>query len=226
MIILITDVTEMHQGNYCVAGWDAAAGRMIRPLPNGTNWTEPLLSAYGVQPGATIGVIPTGGQPAGSYPHRTEDTPINPGAIAHLNPGPLPWFGAGAPPLAPSLAASFQQSVQTTGTWNGALKGAYVQEGTQIGSLAAVRIGHADLEFFEDTYNGKRSLRACMTDANATYNLPVVAKHLRELDRAGGVAALNQALPKAGNLHLRVGLARAWIGQPGKCTVMINGVYW
>jgi hypothetical protein len=36
--ILITDVTEM-KGNYCVAGWDASDGRMIRPLAGGYNWT-------------------------------------------------------------------------------------------------------------------------------------------------------------------------------------------
>ena len=33
MEILITDVTEMSGNNYCVAGWDAANKRMVRPLP-------------------------------------------------------------------------------------------------------------------------------------------------------------------------------------------------
>ena len=32
MNILITDVTEIQAGNYCVAS-DAASGQMIRPLP-------------------------------------------------------------------------------------------------------------------------------------------------------------------------------------------------
>ena len=52
MDILITDVTEMHASNYCVAGWDADGGRMIRPLPGGSNWTGHLLAAHGIQPGA------------------------------------------------------------------------------------------------------------------------------------------------------------------------------
>jgi hypothetical protein len=30
MDILITDVTEMHAGNYCVAGWNATDRQMIR----------------------------------------------------------------------------------------------------------------------------------------------------------------------------------------------------
>jgi hypothetical protein len=42
MDIFITDVTEMHAGNYCVAGWDAAGGQMIGPLPGGFNWTEQI----------------------------------------------------------------------------------------------------------------------------------------------------------------------------------------
>ncbi len=116
--------------------------------------------------------------------------------------------------------------MQTTGVWNGTRKGAYVQEGTQIGSLAAVSISVPNLEFFENDYKGEKSLRAYMTDSNTRYSLPVVAKYLRESYRSKGAAPLNKLLPKSGNLHVRVGLARAWAGQPGKCTVMINGVYW
>jgi hypothetical protein len=41
MEILITDVTEMGGGNCCVAGWDVVAKRMVRPLPNGSNWPQP-----------------------------------------------------------------------------------------------------------------------------------------------------------------------------------------
>jgi hypothetical protein len=75
-------------------------------------------------------------------------------------------------------------------------------------------------------YQGNKSLRAYMTDNNARYSLPVVAKNLRELYRSKGAAAVNKLLPKSSDLRVRVGLARAWLGQPGKCTVMINGVHW
>jgi hypothetical protein len=44
--IVLTDVTEMHGANYCVASWDPKDGRMIRPLPNGTNWTIALLGSH------------------------------------------------------------------------------------------------------------------------------------------------------------------------------------
>jgi hypothetical protein len=83
-----------------------------------------------------------------------------------------------------------------------------------------------NLEFFENDYKGNKSLRAYMTDSHGRYSLPVVAKNLRELYRSAGAREVNKLLPKSGDLHVRVGLARAWSGQPGKCTVMINGVYW
>jgi hypothetical protein len=226
MKLLITDVTEMHQGNYCVAGWNPSAGSMVRPLPSGSNWTEAQLTKYGVQPGATIQVNSTGATPGGVYPHLTEDTPIDLASVKLVSAGSTPWFGAGAPPLAGTLAAAFQNNIQTTGIWNGARKGAYVQEGTQVGSLAGVKVARARLEFFEDDYNGKKSLRAYMTDDDARYSLPVVAKNLREIYRPNGAAAVNKLLPRSGDLHVRVGVARAWQGQPGRCTVMINGVYW
>jgi hypothetical protein len=226
MQILITDVTEMHQGNYCVAGWNSEAGCMIRPLPNGSNWTGAQLAKYGIQPGATIQVTGSRAVLSGLYPHRTEDTPIDLDSVKLVSAGPQAWFGAGAPPLAKTLAAAFQNNVQTTGVWDGAKKGAYVQEGTQIGSLAAVSISRSNLEFFENDYKGEKSLRAYVTDNDTRYSMPVVAKNLRELYRSKGAATVNKLLPKSGTLHVRVGLARAWPGQPGKCTVMINGVYW
>ena len=76
MDILITDVTELHAGNYCVAGWDATEGRMIRPLPGGPHWTRHLLTAQGVYTGNTIRVVITGGQPNSVYP-STANTRLN-----------------------------------------------------------------------------------------------------------------------------------------------------
>ena len=226
MQILITDVTEMHQGNYCVAGWNSNAGTMVRPLPNGSNWTGAQLTKHGIQPGATVRFNTTGAASSGIYPHSTEDAPIDLASVKVVTSGSNKWFGAGTPPLAPTLAAAFQNQVQTTGVWNGARTAAYVQEGTKVGSLAAVKIDRGNLEFFEGDYKGKKSLRAYLTDKDVRYSLPVVAKNLRELYRSKGVAAVNKLLPRNGDLHVRVGLARAWSGQPGKCTVMVNGVYW
>jgi hypothetical protein len=60
MDILITDVTEMSGTTYCVAGWDAAEKRMVRPLPDGGHWPEALIKKYNIQPGVLLSVTPHG----------------------------------------------------------------------------------------------------------------------------------------------------------------------
>lgn len=231
MRIVITDVTEMHQDDYCVAGWRPNTSqigiirwmipsRMVRPLPNGGNWTGQLLARRQIVPGAMIGFRATGARPTGLYPHRTEDTPIDPDTIKLINQPPWQWFGTDAPPTAATLADAFGGHLQK------ARKGAYVQDGTRVGSLAAVKISYGSLVFYEDDYRGEKSLRAYLEDPVDRYSLPVVAKSLRETYRRRGADSVNQLLPNQGYLHVRVGLARASVGQPERCTVMINGVYW
>jgi hypothetical protein len=53
MDIVITEVTEMSSGNYCVAGWCPAQNRMVRPLPVGHNWSALQLEQYAIAPGAS-----------------------------------------------------------------------------------------------------------------------------------------------------------------------------
>ena len=226
MKLLITEVTEMHGGNYCVAGWRAKTQSMVRPLPNGANWTAQMLSDHGVVPGATLKVHATGVQATSAFPHRTEDTPIELAGIMLLDPGPAAWFGANSPPATSTLPSAFQDHLQNTNEWNGVKKGCYVTEGTSTCSLSAVALSANSIDFFEDDYNGKKSLRVHITDSKGKYNLPVSSKALRDLYRKSGVAALNQGLPGHQAVHIRVGLARAWDGQPGRCFIMVNGVQW
>lgn len=215
----------MHGGNYCVAGWYAQAQRMARPLPNGANWTAGLLQQHGITPGASIDVVPNGQQHQSVFPHRTEDTPINAAAIQLVHAGPIAWLAAGAPPTYATVDQAFGGHLAHSRVWNGVRQGVHVPENTQIGSLSAVRLPVGDLTLFEDNYQGKRSLRAYLNDNHACYNLPVVAKTLREAYRLAGVGAVQQLLPMLGDVHVRLGLARAWAGQPGKCSLMINGIY-
>lgn len=225
MRLLITDVTEMHAGNYCVAGWCADEQRMIRPLPSGVNWIERLLERHNVVPGATV-VVEPGGMPAGgAYPHRTEDTPIDPSSVKTISPGPAPWFGPNAPPAASTLAEAFQGELGHNSVWNGVCQGVHVLSGKVVRSLWAVRVDRARLSFQDDEFNGKRQLKAILDDGGSRYKLAVSSAALKEAWRAGGLAAIQQALPHGGLMHVRVGLARAWAGQPDKCYVMVNGVY-
>lgn len=225
MRLILTDITEMHGSNYCVAGWDVQAHRMVRPLPNGSNWTGGLLQLHGINPGATVDVNPTGQQHASAFPHRTEDTVISNAGIQLANAGPTHWFAAGAPPTQVAVNQAFGGHLVHSKTWNGAFQGVYVPETTQIGSLGAVRVPVGQLQPFEDNYKGKTSLRAYLNDGAACYNLPLVAKNLRETYRLNGLAGVQQLLPAQGLVHVRLGLARAWAGQPGKCALMINGIY-
>jgi hypothetical protein len=222
MKLLITEVTEMHGGNYCVAGWCAKTRTMVRPLPNGATWTAALLAQHGVVPGATLSVESNGAQPSSAYPHRTEDTPIDPASIRLLSAGPGPWFGPNAPPFAATLADAFEGNVRNNSEWNGSLQGVYVPAGLQTPSLWAVVANRDSLYFVEDF----EKLKALLDDGASSYKLAVSSRTLKEAWRNGGIIAVDQAIPRKVKLHVRVGLARAFGNPADKCYVMINGVHW
>jgi hypothetical protein len=221
MRLLITDVTEMHRGNYCVAGWCAAQNRMVRPMLNGSSWTAPILAAYGITPGATIDVQPTGVSGNGTFPHRTEDTPIKLAGIDLVSPGPADWFGRAAPPATETLAEAFHDHVQHNSIWDGCRQGVHVPAGVKARSLWAITVRRERLTFVEDF----AKLKAVLDDGTASYKLAVSTRELKEAWRDSGMAAVNQALPRTAVLHVRVGLARAFGNPADKCYMMINGVY-
>jgi hypothetical protein len=218
MDILITDVTEMGQDNYCVAGWDTAANRMVRPLPNGGNWTASLVTQHGVVAGKLISVEPRG-KANGGYPHLTEDTRIE---LASIKPSQgvfSDWLGESAPQVAASMGAGFDGHLQWNKEWKGVKEGLYALPGIQCSSLVAVRVPKANLTFSEAF--GK--LKATLNDGSDNYQLTVSSKVLKEAWRAGGLLAVNTALPTTEELHVRVGLARPF-GNPSRCYAMLNGV--
>lgn len=220
--LLITEVTDIHRGIYCVAGWDPAGARMVRPLPDGVYWPRVLLEAAGVAPGATIAVTPNRIRLHGDYPHRTDDLPIALAPIDRLAPTPVHWFGPGAPPSAATLAEAFGGNLRHTGTWRGHRRGVHVPTGTRICSLHGLRVSSHHLTFVEEDERP----RALLQDAEARYNLPVTSRGLREIWRADGIAAVRRALPAGTDLHVRVGLARGFGEQRDKCYAMLNGVLW
>jgi hypothetical protein len=222
MKLLITEVTEMHGGNFCVAGWRATKERMVRPLPAGANWTQGLLAQHGVAPGATLDVKSSGVAANGAFPHLTEDTPIDPANIALVAPGPASWSGAAAPPSAHSVDDAFQGFVQFNSEWHGVRQGVHVAADAQTRSLWAVRVPRANLTFVEEF----DKLKASLNDGAAVFKLAVSSKTLKEAWRIGGLAGVNQLLPQAGFLHVRLGLARPFGNPPDKCYMMVNGVQW
>lgn len=217
--LLITDVTEMHGGNYCVAGWYSHAQRMVRPLPGGANWTAGLLALHGVSPGVRIRVEPTGAAHS-EYPHLTEDTFINPDNTQSL-PGAFPdWLGPAAPMLSPSLENAFQFKLSQNGVWQGYKYGVHVICGTQCRSLVAIRVARQHVTFEVDD-RGK--LRVRIFDGFSGYQLAVSSHSLKNAWRVGGLPGVDGALPNRATLHARIGLARAFGNSP-KCYAMLNGV--
>jgi hypothetical protein len=218
MEILITDVTEMGGGKYCVAGWDNAAKRMVRPLPNGNNWTTALLDRYKIVTGQLVQIEPQGTS-SGGFPHRTEDTPINQASIKATDRVFSDWLGPSAPAVAADLNTGFCGQLQWNGEWNGVKQGVHTPPGVQCSSLVAVRVPKANLSFAESFHK----LRAILNDGSDRYQFTVSSKVLKEAWRSGGLAAVNNALPGRDDFHIRIGLARPF-GNPQKCYAMLNGV--
>ena len=93
MRLLITEVTDMSAGSFCVAGWDIDSHVMIRPLPNGSNWTTATIAQYAVEPGILMEFSPTGRAHNGSFPHTTEDTEVNAANISVIDRSAQNWLG-------------------------------------------------------------------------------------------------------------------------------------
>jgi hypothetical protein len=218
MDILITDVTEMGGDTYCVAGWDAASNRMIRPLPNGGNWPAALLGQHGIVAGTTIHVTQRGAA-NGTFPHRTEDMAVDPASIQIANGIFSDWLGPSAPYVAADLNTGFGGNLDWNSVWNSVRQGVHTQPQVRCSSLVAARIPRANLSFSE-VFN---RLKATLEDGVASYQLTVSSKILKEAWRAGGLEAVNNALPDRNEFHIRVGLARPF-GNPSKCYAMLNGV--
>lgn len=218
MDIVVTDVTEMQSGVYCVAGWDSRASRMVRPLPDGANWSADLLTKHGIIPGAKIHVVPKG-TPIGPFPHRTEDMAINSSEIEVLSGEFSDWMGQFAPPVSENLNAGFGGNLKWNSIINGAKKGVYVHQGVGCSSLTAIHVQRTNLSFFESF----EKLRAIFFDGSDRYELAVSSRTLKEAWRDGGVNAISSALPSRQTFHVRVGLARAFKNSP-ECYAMLNGV--
>ena len=220
MRLLVTDLTEMHGGNYCVAGWNRQDQRMVRPLPNGGNWTLGLLQQHNILPGVMIDVQPTGQQHNSVFPHRTEDTPIDRGNIHFVDAPPINWLGAESPPASATLANAFGGHLLHNSVWNNVRQGVHVGVATRIGSLGAIELSSARVDFVEEF----DKLKAILDDGEARYKLAVSSRALKLAWRNGGLQAVRRALPASPRFHVRVGLARAFDQPPGKCYLMVNGV--
>ena len=219
MELFITDLTEMGGGNYCVAGWDSANSRMVRPLPNGTNWSSGNIEKFSVQPGAVINFTLANVAHGAAYPHATEDTRVI--QAQNLGIEQVRWTGGQAPHLAATVQEAFQNNIEWNSQFQGRRQGVHVAVGANSRSLWGLRIDAGGLRFVEEF--GK--LKAVIDDGDSEYICAVSGAALKTRYRAGGIAALNGELPANAVLHARLGLARAFGSSPDKCYMMLNGLH-
>ena len=224
--LVITEITEMHHNTYCIAGWRSAEKRMVRPVICGQPWSSRHLQRYELAPGTALGVRPINRTAYGVYPHSTEDVIVDPASLKILDEDPVSWFGATAPPVAAHLEEAFEGCLQSNSVKGICRYGAYVPVGSKCRSLWAVTCERKHLSFVEDIYHEEHKLYAMLQDGANLYKLRVSCKSLKEAWRLGGLRAIQATLPAQGRLHVRVGLARVFDGQPKKCFVMLNGVLW
>jgi hypothetical protein len=219
--LLVTDLTEMQGGNFCVAGWDAAGGRMVRPLPDGRNWTAGLLERHAIIPGAILEVHPVGRPERSRYPHRSEDTLIDRDRICRITAAPVDWLGEDAPPAGMTLAAAFDGHLRHTETRGAVRHGVHVPADLPVHSLGALALPRSLIRFVVEF----DKLRLVLNDGEGQYSLAVSSLALKSAWRECGIEAVRKALPTSHLLHIRVGLARPFGQPPDKCYVMVNGVH-
>ena len=225
--VLITEVTRMGGGYFCVAGWDVHGERMVRPLQSsGGNWRL-IEDRYPFQVGELIHCIASS-RAHGILPHSTEDL------VLARQPSRLKVLRE--PEAHRTLSETLDASIRKI-FGNALIEDKYVIEGTGVRSLGAILIPRRNLVFVESF--GK--LRAQFIDLDGiSYELKVTSERFMRYFAPGanlpqpqlGVEGANRLIGAIGaneNLIARVGLARGWDGpnhdwEPKRCYVQLNGL--
>lgn len=228
MPVLISEVTRMTMGNYCIAGWDIHGARMVRLLrSSGANWKLGIdRSIFSV--GHLVNCSPSGKHNT-VLPHANEDFPII------VYPDLLEIFDEPT-----TYGILLNKTVTSIRQLFGCalIDDKYVPEGTNCPSLGGVRTRRRRASFVEDGF-GK--LRLQLQDADdVSYRLAVTCDTLRHLFSRSdedaephfGVAEANEWLcvnPPNVEIILRIGLARGWSGKednwnPPRCYAQLNGI--
>jgi hypothetical protein len=228
--ITITDVT-CYGTSYCVAGWDSNSGRMVRPEPPGATLASESSKFWDARyagPGQIFAVgnvvafeaaLPPANFP---FPHATEDR------IVDLS-RPLTLIRQlTLPQTTQAVSAGVSQSLEEAfdgGLVRAASNKAHVADGHVGRSLGAVEIGSNQIRFYveNNSYSGKQKLRAHITVGGNLYDPTVPADSARTRWKGSGLAALQSDAKAANRIHVRVGLSRAFAGNP--CYLQVNGLY-
>lgn len=223
MRLVVTDITQMGPKLYCLAGWDLNNKNMVRPLPNGKNWSRDVIDKNNVQVGSIIHVQSTGTHKA-NFPHLTEDVEINASNIKLEKDRFTDWLGDDGPEGFSDLNAAFSGNIKYNKEFKGCKQGVYVPINTQCKSLIGMNIPTRSLEFFPNNFDVKK-LKVRLKDESSHYEMSVSSHRLKSIYRQGGIEAINSITAGADYVHVRIGLARAWEDNPEKCFAMLNEVH-
>jgi hypothetical protein len=229
--LIITDVT-CYGSLYCVAGWAADGGRMIRPEPPSANmasepskfWDARFAGPRRLFAVGNVVTFEARRAPADfPFPHATEDRIVDMTRPRNVlrTLDEMQTASAVAAGVSQTLEAAFDGGLVRAGSGK-----AYVPAGHAGCSLGAVEVSPEQISFFEDSYQGSRpKLRAELTIAGVDYDLSVPADAVRTRWKAAGLAGLRADLNASHRAHLRVGLSRPFPAMPNQCYAQINGIY-
>jgi len=225
--LVITDLTRMHEGRVCVAGYDEE-GACIRPVLPPPGILEQSLYADGkpaVFPSAVVEYDLLEHRP---QPPHTEDWRYDPASVQFVERlKGKQMHETLTRALSQSVAAIFEQPILTG-------PGFYVMDGQGPRSLGTVRAFQPEARY-EQRDEGRWEYRLRFDDhAGHSYSLGVTdlswryyCDHQRNQRRSPSdiAAELNAVLQSAEEIYLRIGLARGWEKFPDRCYLQIIGVY-
>lgn len=179
MHLIITDITEM-KGGFCVAGWDMERALMVRPLPNGHNWTADALKANKIALGAVVEFTPSGRAHPGDFPHSTEDSEVLLNHIRNTGETVGSWFSSKAPRTEKTIRAAFGSDISHSKIWNGIRQSPYIPMGTQCRSLFGLEVNSRQMRFVID-FN---KLKVVIDDGTGRYQMAVSSHKIKNIATA------------------------------------------
>ena len=225
--LVITDVTRMHEGRVCVAGYDIA-GNCIRPLlpPPGIHETTLYVRKRPIVfPFAVVDYDLT--QPTPQPPH-TEDYRYDPSSVRFVERlEPERRQAVLKRSLFASVSAIFEEPIHHD-------VGHYVMDGRGPRSLGTIRPQRIIKTVYEQAPDGKWKYRLGFVDGEGfTYRWSVTDlawRYFNDYEHRKGrspeeISATVTSLLKSSEILLRIGLARGWDMYPDRCYLQITGVY-
>lgn len=217
--MLVTDVTN-YGSLRCVAGWDIDRRKMIRPEPHaGGFWSAIMIGPTGFQRSKIVTFTAIPPNPATKYPHRTEDRVVVGAVTSVSTPSRDEVWKILRSTESEGLSEIFDSNLVYDG------QKAYVPDNTQTRSQGAIALDPKEMEIEKHfNYVGKERLRARFTIEGRTLAPNLTSTAALAMLRNDKVEEINKRIAAAKRLHVRVGLARAFPGQPTRCYMQINGI--